>query len=362
MAISRADGDRRRGSYGLSQTQPPRVGGTLKWLALGLLAWNGCRPDPKNQHTASERSASPPVRADTVDGSVVPPDSTIPAGAAGASIRRGRALLESTRDSLPDFVGANLRCMSCHLDDGRRLKTGPLIGVYARYPRFIDRAGGVASIEDRVNFCFTRSLAGRKLPTASRDMRDIVNYLAFLSTGIPKGSHIRGEGITPLPRLASDTSRGALLFGPNCSRCHGYQGQGTIIGRTVIVPALWGAQSFSIAAGMAREARTAAFIQRTMPNDKPGTLTDQEAFDLAAYILSKPRPDLPGKASDWPNGDAPYDVPYATKGHAAYRGAALIPRTGDTTEMLVPISTTPGGGPSVQGSQPAVSGRGVGRG
>jgi thiosulfate dehydrogenase len=230
--------------------------------------------------------------------------------------------------------------MSCHLDDGRRLMTGPLIGVYARYPRFIDRAGGVASIEDRVNFCFTRSLAGRKLPTASRDMRDIVSYLAFLSTGIAKGSHIRGEGITPLPRLASDTARGALLFGPTCARCHGPQGQGTVIGRTVIAPALWGAQSFSIAAGMAREARTAAFIQQTMPYDRPGTLTDQQAFDLAAYILSKPRPDLPGKANDWPRGDAPNDVPYATRGHEAYRAAPLIRRTGDTADMLVPIRLT----------------------
>jgi cytochrome c len=80
-----------------------------------------------------------------------------------------------------------------------------------------------------------------------------------------------------------------------------------------------------------------------MPNDHPGTLTDQQAYDLAAYILSKPRPDLPGKADDWPQGNAPYDVPYATRGHAAYHPAPLIRRTGDTADMIVPLPPAPAG-------------------
>ena len=41
-----------------------------------------------------------------------------------------------------------------------------------------------------------------------------------------------------------------------------------------------------------------------------GTLTDQEAYDLAAYINTRPRPDFAGKELDWPKGDPPPDVAY----------------------------------------------------
>ena len=49
-----------------------------------------------------------------------PADSLIRDGPLGAAIRRGRALLVATRDSLPGHVGNQLRCVSCHLDEGRR--------------------------------------------------------------------------------------------------------------------------------------------------------------------------------------------------------------------------------------------------
>ena len=87
---------------------------------------------------------------------------------------------------------------------------------------------------------------------------------------------------------------------------------------------------------MARVERAAAFIRVAMPYDKPGSLSDQDAFDIAAFMLSHPRPDQPGKASDWPLGHAPADVPYATKGHPAYQPAPLLRRAGDTAEMMVP--------------------------
>ena len=349
MAGCRAGGSRRPGSFGVTGVQPPPTGGggsserragARTWLLVGLLMVSGCRADTGG---VDQRRAVPPVpaavaSADSVDGSIVPPDSAIPVGPVGAGIRRGRALLEQTRDSLPDHVGGNLRCMSCHLDDGRRLNASPLLGAYARYPRFVDRSGAVVSIEQRVNYCFTRSLAGTKLTPSSREMRDIVSYLAFLSTGIPAGAQTRGQGTPALPRLSGDRSRGAALYRPNCARCHGSHGEGTNT-----APALWGPRSFTIGAGIARESRAAAFIRRNMPNDRPGVLTDQQAFDLAAYVLSQPRPDLPGKANDWPQGDAPYDVPYATRGHAAYQPATLIRRTGDTTGMMVPLPLAPAG-------------------
>src|SRR5581483_6313010 len=140
----------------------------------------------------------------------------------GASIRRGMAIVAHTPDSLPHNTPTTLRCTSCHLDGGRRAGVVSMLGSYARYPRFVVRENRTASIEDRVNFCLTRSLAGQPLPADSRDMRDMVRYLAYLSTGVKKGDWVRGEGLpNPLPPMAADTARGARVFAANCTRCHG---------------------------------------------------------------------------------------------------------------------------------------------
>jgi thiosulfate dehydrogenase len=254
----------------------------------------------------------------------------LPDDSLGRAVRRGLALVAATRDSLPRFVGSNLNCTSCHLDDGRRANAAPLSGVFARYPKYLERTGAVIPIEDRVNYCFTRSLAGSRLPSDSREMQDMVAYLAFLSRGVPIGAHVAGEGMPPMPKLAGDSARGAVVFVNNCARCHGTDGVGI-----ANVPALWGAKSFSIGASMARQERAASFIRHNMPFDKPGTLSDQEAFDVAVYLTARARPDSPGKERDWPLGGAPADVPYDTKGHKAHRPPPLLPRR-DPSGAIVP--------------------------
>jgi thiosulfate dehydrogenase len=243
-----------------------------------------------------------------------PSDSEIPPGELGISIRRGRALLAATADSLPDHVGAQLRCTSCHLDEGTRVNAAPLVGVYARFPQYRDRSSSVAIIEDRVNDCFQRSMNGRALPYDSRDMRDIVAWLAFLSRGLPVHRDTTPRGIPLLAAMTADASRGRAQFTTTCAACHGMDGQGTPAG-----PPLWGAKSYNIGASMARLRTAASFIKYNMPSDRPGTLTAQQAFDLAAYVNSHSRPDLAGKEKDWPKGNAPDDVPYATAAKATMR-------------------------------------------
>jgi thiosulfate dehydrogenase len=239
----------------------------------------------------------------------------------GASSRRGLALLEHTPDSLPVYVGGKLRCTSCHLEKGLRPNAAPLIGAYTRYPRYVERAGAVVPIEDRVNYCFTRSLAGRALPARSREMVDIVASLAFLSRGVSPGDTVAGEGMPKMPPLTGDSARGRELFASTCARCHGPDGAGI-----AAIPALWGPRSYSIGASMARVERAASFVRHNMPLDRPGTLTDQQAYDVAVYVNAYPRPDLPGKGLDWPNGDAPADVPYTTKGHAPAKVVRVLAR------------------------------------
>src|SRR5205085_3668380 len=115
-------------------------------------------------------------------------------------------------DSLPQYVGGNLRCTSCHLDRGLRPNAAPLSGVHFRYPKYMDRAGAVVPIEDRVNYCFTRSLAGRAIPPRSREMVDIVAYLAFISRGVPSDGHVAGEGMPKMVAMTGDTTRGHGIF------------------------------------------------------------------------------------------------------------------------------------------------------
>jgi len=225
---------------------------------------------------------------------------------AGASIRRGHALLTATRDSLPQHVGNALRCTSCHLNDGRQPSALPWIGVTGRYPQYRSRNDAVSTIEDRINDCFARSLNGSPVPPDSRDMRDMVAYMASLTGSVSKSDNAAGDNSAPMTPLTPDSARGAALFATTCVSCHGDLGQGT-----AIATPLWGAQSYNIGAGMARLRTAASFVRHNMPFGN-ATLTDQQAFDVAAYINSRPRPDFPGKEKDWPRGDAPPDVPYRT--------------------------------------------------
>ena len=219
---------------------------------------------------------------------------------------RGRALLVATRDSLPQHVGNGLRCTSCHLGDGRQANAMPWIGVTVRYPQYRSRAGAEITIEDRINECFERSMNGSKLAESSRDMLDMVAYLAFLSRGAPPGGEVHGEGLPVMTPLVADKRRGAAVFASRCVSCHGVHGDGS-----ARAPALWGPQSYNIGAGMARLRTAASFIHANMPLGN-ASLTEQQAFDVAAYVNAQPRPDYAPKAKDWPHGDAPPDVPYRT--------------------------------------------------
>ncbi len=146
---------------------------------------------------------------------------------------------------------------------------------------------------------------GRALDFAGRDMRDIVSYLAFLSSGLPVGAEMEGQGLPRLQPLPGDMGRGAVVFTSTCVRCHGANGQGT-----PLAPPLWGPRSYNVGAGMARINTAASFIHALMPIDRAQQLTPQQAFDVATYINTRPRPDFPPKKRDWPHGGKPPDADY----------------------------------------------------
>jgi thiosulfate dehydrogenase len=235
----------------------------------------------------------------------VPSDAELRDSAYRVSALRGRAILLATRDSLPRNVGNSLRCASCHLDNGLRRNAMPWVGSYARFPQYRARSGKVDLIEDRVNDCFERSLNGKALGASGRDMRDIVAYLAFLSNGIPVGAQMDGQGLARLNPRSGDLKRGVAVFAATCTRCHGANGQGT-----ALAPPLWGARSYNVGAGMANIITAASFIYALMPIDRAQHLTEQQAFDVATYINTRPRPGFPKKVHDWPKGGKPPGADY----------------------------------------------------
>src|ERR1019366_1573717 len=83
------------------------------------------------------------VPVDPIVHMAVPAESTLKNDPFSVSVRRGRALLRATRDSLPRNVNNRLRCVSCHLDDGSRAFAMPWTGVYARFPQYRSRSGKV---------------------------------------------------------------------------------------------------------------------------------------------------------------------------------------------------------------------------
>lgn len=234
------------------------------------------------------------------------PIDNFPVGERGQLIRLGFDLVMKTKMLAPAFAKSGLNCTHCHLDGGRTIGAASFIGLSLVYPEYRARNARVNTLEDRLDDCFERSLNGKPLPAGTREKEALLAYIAWLSERVSKESALGWRGF---PRVVitkpPDAIRGRALFDTTCAVCHGPDGQGT-----AMAPPVWGPHSYNIGAGMARVGVAAAFIKKNMPPAQGGTLTDEEAYDVAAFINAQPRPDFPGKIHDWPKGDKPADAPY----------------------------------------------------
>jgi thiosulfate dehydrogenase len=223
------------------------------------------------------------------------PDSAIPSGPLGDEIRRGREIFTDTQQAAPQYVGNDLTCTSCHLDAGQRAKAAPLWAAYGLYPQYRAKNGHVNSFAERLAECFHYSLNGKQPPAGDPALIALETYAAFLARGAPVGETLPGQGYAKLapPPLSPDVTRGRAVYEANCALCHGADGAGRKAGGQVLFPPLWGPRSFNWGAGMTRVATAAGFIKTFMPQQAPGTLTLQQAWDVAQYIDGKPRPQDP---------------------------------------------------------------------
>jgi thiosulfate dehydrogenase len=197
------------------------------------------------------------------------------------------------------YAGNNLTCSNCHFRAGTEKNTLNLVGVASRYPQYIARFKDTLDLIERVNNCFERSLNGRALPADSYELKSIIAYLNFISTDIPHGVKVQYEGIPDIKPFTGtlDTAIGKQMYIRKCMTCHGSDGLGAPNnldehpnGYVYIIPPIAGPDSYNNGAGMSIVDHAAKFLYHEMPYNDRGSLTTEEAYQIANYISSLPRP------------------------------------------------------------------------
>lgn len=208
-------------------------------------------------------------------------------------------------------------CQNCHLQAGTQPYGNNFLGVAANYPQVRKRSGKSTDIVDRINGCLQRSLNGKALDSTDREMRAMVAYIKWVGQDAPKGYKPKGTGIPELALLErpASPSNGKRIYTEKCQSCHQEDGQGALAadGRLYTYPPLWGKHAYNDGAGLFRLSKFAGFVRYNMPfgstYENP-QLTDEEAWDLAAFVNSQPRP-TKDKSKDWPKlADKPMDHPF----------------------------------------------------
>lgn len=265
---------------------------SLVWGALFIFASPGQAP-------AGEESEAVDAAPDMAAGFTPPPMSAIPDGPQGDSIRRGADLFNATGVHAREFVGSGLSCSNCHLDGGRDANSAPMWAAWGMYPAYRSKNDRINTMEDRIMGCFVYSMnasaspAGVPPPAGHDIYRDLESYFAFLATGAPVGVEMAERGFMDVAptALGHDPDRGATVYVEQCAACHGDNGQGQLqADGSYAFPPLWGEKSYNWGAGMSRLANAAGFIKANMPFGNGMSLSDQQAWDVAAYIDSQERP------------------------------------------------------------------------
>jgi thiosulfate dehydrogenase len=182
--------------------------------------------------------------------------------------------------------------------------------VTAAFPQYRGREDQISTVEERINGCMERSMNGKPLPLDAPEMKAFTTYIAFLSLGVPVGAQIEGAAVlqSAVPNRHADASVVSVVYVAKCAVCHGADGLGKRTGKLgdaqgYTFPPLWGPDSFNNGAGMNRLLKTTRFIRQNMPLGASHTATvlnDDQAYDVTAFMLSKPRPVKANLEADFP--------------------------------------------------------------
>jgi thiosulfate dehydrogenase len=239
-------------------------------------------------------------------------------------IRWGFKLFTNTPVEARQFTPSKMSCANCHLNAGQRERSLPLVAIAGMFPEYNRRSGRLYSLNDRIVDCFWRSENATARPVellpspTSKEVLAIAAYITWLARGasIGKSPAWRGQNTIAasalIPVATLDRQKGEAIFAERCTSCHGLDGQGVAVGDKKPGP-LWGDDSWNDGAGAARVYTLAGIIRYAMPYLNPGSLSDEDAQQVAAFINGKPRPAFPNKQTDYLTEKLPPDSVYYAK-------------------------------------------------
>jgi len=246
----------------------------------------------------------------------IPDTSTIPNDEFGKMVRYGIELMNNTSHYIGPqgihgkYTGNRLSCSNCHQNAGTKPFALNLVKTWDRYPQYRARENKILTMQERVNNCITRPHSGIPLPYESEEMLAYLCYFKWLNTSIPKGLKLKGEKplVIPFINRAANPETGAVLFKKHCERCHGANGEGKLWAdaKSYEFPPLWGLDSYQPGSSMHRVIKQAQWLKANMPKDMSVIgvpfLTDEQAFDLAAFVNDDRIHDrIKPKSFDYPN-------------------------------------------------------------
>ena len=268
----------------------------------------------------------------------------IPDGQFGAAVRRGMKAFQSTRqyEGSRRHVGNGQNCANCHLGNGMVPNSAPLWAAWGVYPKYRGKNDHVNTMDERIRGCFTYSMnakdsaAGGPPKPDSQVLKDMQAFMFWSAQGAPLGKNLPGRGYRTVtkPDKGYSVARGKTVYNEQCAICHGDDGAGrfTADGKQIFPP-LWGDKAYNWGAGMHRINTAAGYIKYNMPLGKANpvkkhaALSDQQAWDVAAYINSHERPLDPrwegskaATAEDWHDHKCLYNT--EVRGHVLGAGTS----------------------------------------
>ncbi|MBE7179388.1 MAG: c-type cytochrome [Mucilaginibacter polytrichastri] len=275
----------------------------------------------KNENQASAKPEKTPAKTPS-DAWKAPGENTIPAGKPGEMIRYGRELLAHTAkyfgpNGSVAAISNGMNCQNCHLDAGTRIYGNNYASFVSSFPKRLGRSGKIEPASARIAECFNRSLNGRVPDTSGKEIQAMLAYMTWVGRAVKKKEKLFGTATEKLPYLnrPADPEQGRAIYQNKCQSCHGAKGEGvpTADKKSYTYPPLWGDHSYNDGAGMYRLSNFAGFVKNNMPfgaSYENPQLSNEECWDVAAFVNSQPRPHKDPK-KDYPDPrDKPIDAPY----------------------------------------------------
>lgn len=234
-------------------------------------ASNDNKANEENDELNEEAKREGPPSMDDLD----PDDELTP------FIERGKDLLDGS-ESISDEEGDKLSCMSCHAD-GDDTDGESLVGVTSEYPKYDDRNDAVITMEEKVNDSIMHTLNGEPISYDSEEMRSIIAFLTYISKGESYEEHQDDKTVEDFSN--PDLDNGEALYEKKI--------------KDASPPDLFGKNSFTDGSTLSRMSVMTDYVKNYLPEDDPGSLSDQEATDAAAYILSQDRPEWRKDDPEW---------------------------------------------------------------